>query len=196
MNHLPLRQIVRSRILSRALRIVPFFLPLLHFRPPTPSLVDMWSYVFCFGVVLAWIASRRRQLAINYRMAPLLRPVTRSERLAGVMPYALAAPAQEFLHRGVLLTSLAPLIGVWAVVATTASFVAEHVLVRNFRKNVTLRDLAVWTSLSVCFGYAVYQQPAALWLAVLAHSLLNTPHVAIWMRRSALSAGKGAVVHA
>jgi membrane protease YdiL (CAAX protease family) len=183
LNYASLRSLVRSRLLSRTLRAVPFLAPLLSVGWPTAPSAPAWVWIACVLPIAAWLAVTAGRIQLNLSAARLAPSVTGKERAAGLLPYLLAGPTQEYLHRGVLLTGFAAITGPFAIVLSTATFIAEHLFTAHRRGRATLRELAIWAAMGVLFGTVVYLRPSALAAAIAAHTLFNLPNMAAWIRR-------------
>lgn len=194
LNFVNMAAVIGSPLVRRAVRQLPYLAPLVSYGLPAVQSPPWWAWLLCIGPVLAWHGVRYRDIAITVRAARLFPPVGVEERAAGMLPAALSGATQEYLHRGVLLGALAPVIGPAAVAAVAATFVAEHVLTSNPAVRRSARDIALWTGLSLLFGSAVLVHPGALWAAMVGHTLFNLPEVVQWARipgRRGVAAGAG-----
>jgi membrane protease YdiL (CAAX protease family) len=95
------------------------------------------------------------------------------------------AAAQEFFYRGVLLSALIPIMGIWSVIAVAACFVGEHLVHFNAEEQFDGRDFTVHAVLSLGLGVVVYFSNT-LFAAVVGHVLYNAPAVYLNLRRGLL----------
>lgn len=184
-----------GRVARRLARVAIFFIPL----PFIDNVHWSWSTsaslaaVGCAVLLLAPdYKTIKRELAPNRFASHPYR--SRDEPLRDVIVFAGSGVAQEYFYRGVVLISLLPYIGWFAILPAAALFMLEHVAQGRTGLYFDRRDLAVQAIMSIAFGALAIQSDSVL-PAVIGHTVYNMPNLVQVAMRLHAQRSDGGVRH-
>lgn len=176
-SRIALRSLIRgfpgARILVTLLRAAFFFIPLPFLGFPTLNPVS-WGVLagIACGLLLQLPQLSDLRLILSDAFIAILPPLTKEERLDGVLLPTLSAIAQEYFYRGIMLYVLASYIGPWAIIAAALLFTFEHLMHLNTRRAFDKYDLLLQTFLGLGLG-SVFYLSGSLAGCMLGHIVYN-----------------------
>jgi membrane protease YdiL (CAAX protease family) len=169
--------------LRRLVRSAVFFLPLPFLGPPVLA-ASSWGIAagVAYGCLFLLLRLPELRLNLSPELLSILPPLSREDRIRETFHPILAAIAQEYFYRGVLLYSLAAYIGAAAIAVSALLFTLEHAVIIDARKTFDRRDYLFHTLLGLGLGGVFYYSESLLG-CMLGHAIYNAPSVIQVLRR-------------
>lgn len=162
-----------------------FFIPVIFLGWPQFNIdMQIWGIPAGLGVGAALLLVRFRELELTMskEFQAMLPPMNRMDKFRDTIhPYA-GAIAQEFFYRGLVLTTLIPYVGHYAVLISSVLFMGEHYFHNNSSYVFDWKDYALQLLLGISLGYVFYLSGSFIGVAG-GHCLYNTPAVLQTLRR-------------
>lgn len=192
-SRIPLWRLIRgfpgAPTLRILLRAAVYFFPLPLLGLPVPK-TQIWGIPagIGYGLLLLLCQFPALRFALSKDFIAILPPLSREERLRGILHPILSAISQEYFYRGVMVYVLQSYMGFWSVVIAALFFALEHLIHQNASQIFDKHDTLFHTLLGLGLGAVIFFSQSLVG-CVLGHIMYNAPNVIEAIQRKSASRG-------
>lgn len=176
-SYVELRVYVRNLWLRRALKALPYFMPLIFVGIDLHGSLAGIATGVALGTMVLAIQWKRLRVALDRRLLRLMPRQSTTDAFTESMFFLLPCVAQEYFYRQAWLYTLVSHTHIWqwvAVVATSVMFSVEHLSGLGKHTAASIMNLSLWFAMGAVLSTAVLFT-GQIWPAIICHAMANTP---------------------